>query len=175
MSAMASKASLPWRMSSWAALLTVLSGTWTGLALGTMHQEGPNNSLKTCCIPASLGSFQGKPVLHLTTSSVELICDAFAYDQSDRVLHQPDSLLLCFGPTIQRPILQILKPAMDCAGTYHCNSSVIIFQSGSVEEIVGILQEFKVVKEEGTSYRSAKLFTDACYGACVDRLQQPSQ
>ena len=60
LSAMARDNALPWRMSSWAALLAVLSASWTGLALGAVHQEGPNASPNTCFPPASLDSFQGK-------------------------------------------------------------------------------------------------------------------
>ena len=44
------------RISSWAALLAVLSASWTGLALGVVHQEGPNASPNTCSPPASLDS-----------------------------------------------------------------------------------------------------------------------
>ncbi|CAL5222844.1 g5269 [Coccomyxa viridis] len=50
---------MPRRMSSWAALLAVLSASWTGLAQGMVQQEGPKTSPETCSIPASLSSFQG--------------------------------------------------------------------------------------------------------------------
>ena len=64
---------MPWRMSSWAAVLAVLSASWTGLAQGMIHQEGSNTSTETCSIPASLSSFQGKLPSHFTKSSVDPI------------------------------------------------------------------------------------------------------
>ena len=73
---------MPRRMSSWAAILAVLSASWTGLAQGTVHQESPKTSPETCSIPASLSSFQGEPLSRLTTAPFfGSVCDTFAYGQ----------------------------------------------------------------------------------------------
>ena len=73
---------MPRRMSSWAALLAVLSASWTGLAQGMVQQEGPKTSPETCSIPASLSSFQGEPLSRLTTAPFfGSVCDTFAYAQ----------------------------------------------------------------------------------------------
>ncbi len=85
---------MPRRMSSWAALLAVLSASWTGLAQGTVQQEGPKTSPETCSIPASLSSFQGEPLSRLTTAPFfGSVCDTFAYATVVSDISQPSSPL----------------------------------------------------------------------------------
>ena len=153
---MASVTGMHWNMSFWAALMAVLLASWPGLAMSTTDQERPNVAPKSCWLPASLGSFQGKQI---TTASVGSANSAFA---PDWVVHQPDFptascrnkaimvILICLIKLRTNP--QMLTLAMDCAGTYHCSSFVMILECGTTEEIAGIVQHYTLVEEVGVGH-----------------------